>query len=233
MAGPLFQGQQRAFQLKAAAVADQSAVAPDNAVAGDDEADGVGADGAPDGAHGARTFDLRGDVAVGARLAVGDGEQGLPDGALKGGAAQVQRKGERRVFAGAVGLQVGACRVQDGGAAGGNACDAIALEVTADGLVPAREGYGAQALLRGVQGERPEGRWHGRADAVHQRPPCVVMSRADQDGLVATRSFIISWIGCLARGARFVGDLCGFFLMCAKIKVLCMYRRQFFHQGIL
>src|SRR5688500_7804176 len=63
-------------------------------MAGDGDGEGIGAAGLGDGARGARLTELRREAGVRDGGAGRDGAQRLPDAALKGGAAHVER--ERR-----------------------------------------------------------------------------------------------------------------------------------------
>ena len=74
----------------------------DDAVAGDDDGNGVDAVGAAHGAAGIGAADFCGEVAVGAGGSVGDFLQGLPDLLLKGGACGAAFYGELCSLAGEV-----------------------------------------------------------------------------------------------------------------------------------
>src|SRR5690606_8707246 len=65
------------------AVAMQAAIRPEHAVTGDDEGHGVGGDGSTDCPRTARLAQLPGNVAIGARLSVGDGPDEAQDARLE------------------------------------------------------------------------------------------------------------------------------------------------------
>ena len=72
-----------AFAFDAAAVAGERAICSDDAVAGEDDGDGIGSIGGADGADGGWMADPFGELAVGGGCAAGDGAEGLPDFSLK------------------------------------------------------------------------------------------------------------------------------------------------------
>ena len=78
--------QEPALAFDATAVSSEGAVGADNAVAGENDCDGIGSIGRADRADGSGMADLLGEFAVGDGGAAGDGAEGLPDFALKGGA---------------------------------------------------------------------------------------------------------------------------------------------------
>ena len=91
------------LNLQPAGIAGERAVRTDDAVAGDDDRDRVAVVGHADGTAGARIADGGGELAIGARLAIGDGAQRRPDPLLKCGAARGERQVEcppraRKVF---------------------------------------------------------------------------------------------------------------------------------------
>ena len=99
--------------MEAAAVADEGAVLAYDAVAGDDDGDGVAAVGEADGAAGGGAADGVGDLAVGACLAVGDVGELCPYAVVEVGSAGVEGDGE---------AAAGACEVLVQLAGGGVVC---------------------------------------------------------------------------------------------------------------
>ena len=91
----MFEFQKLAFAVGTPAVAGEFAVGANDAVAGDDDGEEVGAAGGADGADGLGRADGLGDLGVGAGFAAGDFEQGLPDALLEGGGADVEGEGLR------------------------------------------------------------------------------------------------------------------------------------------
>ena len=80
------------------------AVGGDDAVAGDDDGDGVAAAGGADGAGGGAEF--LGDAAVGADVALRDALHDVPDQALEGGAFRADGQVEGVQVAGEIGAQL-------------------------------------------------------------------------------------------------------------------------------
>ena len=87
------------FAGEAPAVAGEAAIFGDDAVAGDDDGNGIGGAGAGDGADGFFASDGAGDLAVGARGAPRDAAEFFPDAALKSGGLHVEREIAMRLFA--------------------------------------------------------------------------------------------------------------------------------------
>src|SRR3954447_19517216 len=124
---PLLVFEQCALGVEPAGVARQRAVGADHAVAGDDDRDLVAAVGPADGAGDAA--ELARDVAVGARLAVGDPAQRVPDLELERRAVLGERQREVRALAGEVLVE-------------------LARDVGEAAVV--RAGFGVQAVTVGV-----------------------------------------------------------------------------------
>ena len=80
---------QFAFSFDAPVIAGELAVTGVDAVAGNGEGDAICGAGAGNGADCGRLSELRGDLEVGARFALRDLLQSVPDFLLEGGAAQV------------------------------------------------------------------------------------------------------------------------------------------------
>lgn len=76
--------------MEARAVPAQGAVVGDDAVAGDDDTDGVGGVGLAHGAGGAGWTERTGDVAVAARFAIRDREKRTPNALLVRGAFELE-----------------------------------------------------------------------------------------------------------------------------------------------
>lgn len=89
----LLQLQQILLAVEAVGEACQGAVAADDSVAGDDEGNGVAADGTTDGLRGAAT-NPSGNLAISYRLPIGYGEEFMPDALLESRATKVYRRGE-------------------------------------------------------------------------------------------------------------------------------------------
>src|SRR6185437_4456117 len=88
----------------AAAIAAERAAGRQHAVAGNEDRQRVAAAGL---AHGARSRGERpGEIAIAARLAVGDVAHELPDAQLEGRAARLQRQVERFELAGEIGVKL-------------------------------------------------------------------------------------------------------------------------------
>jgi len=101
-----FEGQQFFFDGKASAVSGEFAVAADDAVARNDDWNGVGAIGEADSAGGVGVPDAVGKLSVGNGFAEGNVEQMAPNFALKFGALRSQWKIEGFEFASEVGAQL-------------------------------------------------------------------------------------------------------------------------------
>lgn len=110
-----FEFEEVVFQAFAEGEAGEGAVGADDAVAGDDDAGGIGGVGAADGASGGRRAELGGELAVGARFAEGNREEGGPDALLERSAVKGERKVEGAAAAGEVIEELGA---RDGGGGG-------------------------------------------------------------------------------------------------------------------
>lgn len=96
-----FAGEETVFPVQAAAKAAEPAVGGENAVAGDEDGDGVGPAGAADGADGPGPANGGCDLAVAFGQAGGDFQQFAPDGLLEGGGAgPVERRQFLRGVAG-------------------------------------------------------------------------------------------------------------------------------------
>lgn len=91
-----------AFAVEAARVAVELALAVDDAVAGDDDGDGVGAVGGTDGAGRGGVADAPCEEAVGNGFAEGDVEEVLPDELVERGAAGREGSLEHAAGAGEV-----------------------------------------------------------------------------------------------------------------------------------
>jgi hypothetical protein len=81
-------GEEPAFAVEPAAVADQRAVGPDDAMARDDDGDGVGAVGGADRANGGGRSDADGEVPVARCRPGADRPQRVPDATLEGRAGR-------------------------------------------------------------------------------------------------------------------------------------------------
>lgn len=81
--------QEPALALQSAAVAGERAICSDHAMAGDDDADGVGAVRETNGSDGVGPVDLAGQLSIRDRGALGDLPQFLPDAALEFRAARL------------------------------------------------------------------------------------------------------------------------------------------------
>ena len=79
----LFVVEQPLFALQAAAVAGEAAVFANDAVAGNEDGEAVGAVGGGHGAHGGRVAELFGQRLIMSGSAVGDGLQHVPHPPLK------------------------------------------------------------------------------------------------------------------------------------------------------
>ena len=95
----LLQLQQGSLAVEAAGVAGERAIGSNNAVAGNDEGDGIASHGAAYGLRRAAT-DAASQFAVGHRLSVGDSKQGLPNTLLEWCASQQKVWGEIRFLSG-------------------------------------------------------------------------------------------------------------------------------------
>jgi len=101
-----FEGEELFLDRQAAAVAGEFAVAADDAMAGDDDGDGIGSIGEADGARGFGIADAAGEFAVGDGLAVGNVAEQLPDFLLKGRALGSEREVEGFEFTAEVGAEL-------------------------------------------------------------------------------------------------------------------------------
>ena len=108
----LLQPQKPLFRRQPAGVADQGAVAPDDAVAGDEQRQGVAVVGAAHGAAGLFVAEGAGDVYVGARFAIGYLAHFLPDAQLEGRALRGEGHVEIAALAGEVFLEFALGKVQ-------------------------------------------------------------------------------------------------------------------------
>ena len=103
----VFQREQSAFHGQAAAESANRAVAGDDAMARDDDGNGIRAAGRADRARGPGFADLLRDPAVGTRFAARDRRQGAPDGLLEGCArGEVEGNAPANGFAGGVLLEL-------------------------------------------------------------------------------------------------------------------------------
>src|SRR6185312_7825667 len=98
--------EQPALSLEPAAVADETSRGADQAVAGDDDREGVAAVRQPRRTGGSRAADGGRQLAVGARLAIGDPEQRPPHDALELAPGEPQGQLECRALAGEVLLEL-------------------------------------------------------------------------------------------------------------------------------
>ena len=89
---------------EAVGIAAEGGVGGDDAVAGDEEGDGIAGKSLADG-PGGTAMKEPGEVAVGAGLAVRDGEKRLPDAALKGGTVRMEARKRTRLTAGKIIVQ--------------------------------------------------------------------------------------------------------------------------------
>ena len=107
---PSLQRKERGFSVKASGVAGEAAVPAYDAVAGDDEGDGISSDGASDrlGGHAGKAA-LFGkalcDGTVGRGCSVGDLKEDVPDGELECAAHWVKRRQEAWLVSGKVKIQ--------------------------------------------------------------------------------------------------------------------------------
>lgn len=89
----LFALQETIFEGDSPSVSGEGTGGTDDAVTGDEEGDRVGGDCASDGANGLGALDMSGNTPVGDGMAVGDAEEGLPDGDLERCAVEANRNG--------------------------------------------------------------------------------------------------------------------------------------------
>lgn len=106
----LLQCEEPGFSVKASGVAGEAAVPAYDAVAGDDEGDGISSDGASDRLRGhlgkAALFgEALCDGAVGRGRSVGDLKEDVPDGELESAAHWVKRRQEIRLASGKIDVQ--------------------------------------------------------------------------------------------------------------------------------
>ena len=99
-----FQLQQASFHVEARGIACERAVGADDAVAGDEDGDGVAMHRLSDGLCRAAA-DASGDLAIAHRGAVGDVQQFLPHLLLKRRALRVQRREKARIHAAEVTIE--------------------------------------------------------------------------------------------------------------------------------
>ncbi len=102
-----FEGEEEFFGIEAAGVTGQTAVAADDAVAGDDDGDRVGGIGGGYGADGLGVADAAGQFGVGDGGAVGDFQQLRPDRTLEGRSREANFQVERLAAAREVLVQLG------------------------------------------------------------------------------------------------------------------------------
>ena len=86
-----FRGEQSLLAFEAPTIAAEAAVFADDAVAGNNDGDGIGGAGASHGADGPGIADAASNFGIGARLAAGNAPELFPNAALEGGAANVER----------------------------------------------------------------------------------------------------------------------------------------------
>ena len=98
------QAQQLLFACGTIGIAAEATVGGDDAVAGDDEGNGIAADGLAD-CPGGTAIKEPGEVAIGAGLAVRDGEEYLPDTALERCAVRMEAGNGMRLTAGKIIVQ--------------------------------------------------------------------------------------------------------------------------------
>jgi len=96
--------QQLPLAMEAISIAAEGSVGGDDTVAGDEEGDGIAGQGLAD-CSGGRAMKEPGEVAVGAGLAVRDGEKRLPDAALEGGTLRMEARKSMRLPAGKIIVQ--------------------------------------------------------------------------------------------------------------------------------
>src|SRR5581483_2473375 len=87
-----FLGEQRPLTAETPAITSQAAVLANHAMAGNDNGNGICSARASHGPDSGRLAERPGDLTVGARLAVRNGLQFLPDPALKRGSLHIDRK---------------------------------------------------------------------------------------------------------------------------------------------
>jgi hypothetical protein len=87
------------FALDTPAVATKTAIAADDAVAGDHDGEGVGRAGVGDGANGARAADFLGDGSVGAGFTCRDRLERVPDPMLERGRGDIEGDAGDGLFA--------------------------------------------------------------------------------------------------------------------------------------
>ena len=115
-----FQRQQLSFYAEPSGIARQAPVCPDDPVAGNDDGDGIAANGAADslGRHARDAGLLRNplcNVPVGHCPAVGNGHQDAPDPLPEGRAAKIQRREKVRLAAVEIRVQPSGRKIQHGG----------------------------------------------------------------------------------------------------------------------
>jgi hypothetical protein len=114
LAGGFFQTQKRVLNREAAGVTCEPAVFADNAVAGNDDHQGVRPAGGPDRARRFLLAQRFRDFPVSRRLSVWDFKQTFPNRYLKSGSGKSDRKLESLAIAGEILLQLAPGGKQDG-----------------------------------------------------------------------------------------------------------------------
>mgnify|MGYP001643793670 FL=1 len=107
-----FERQELHLLVDAVGVACETAACADDAVAGDDDGDGVVRDGAADGVGGFFHADAAGDFAVGYRFAVGDREQDVPDFLTKRCGFRCERRQKVGLLPAEVKVEPAACLLE-------------------------------------------------------------------------------------------------------------------------
>lgn len=97
-----FEGEEELLGGEAAGEPGKFAAGGEDTVAGEEDGEGVVADGGADGAGGGGAVEGVGDGGVGGGAAVGNGGEGVPHGFLEVGAAGVEGQGESGACAGEV-----------------------------------------------------------------------------------------------------------------------------------
>ena len=101
-----FQLEQAAFDVEAAAITAESSIGGNDAMARDNDRDGVAIVRHAHGAESLRAADRASDVAIRSGLAIGNREQSSPAGELEFGAAEIERELEFAAFTGEVFFQL-------------------------------------------------------------------------------------------------------------------------------
>ena len=97
-----FQRQQFALDVESPAVAAQRSIRGNHPMAGNNDGDGIPIIRQPHSPEPLRTAHRASDVGIGAGLAIGDGQQRIPAGKLKGSSAQLERNSKLATLAGKV-----------------------------------------------------------------------------------------------------------------------------------